>query len=169
MNFCTTKGKRLSTSQDDHPNSTGLCSESSPNSPIVRATRSTFSKKPFVVSLASRTVEVANVLDLVQYMIGCIFSWTHTQQDHYPPLPGCVWQHLVEAPDRRQSPALLSRRVWGLQKELVWYYVLALDENGRWKQYTYTVCHGDSDMTLGQRTISFSSFNVEVIVVTCGE
>lgn len=46
----------------DHLEITGFRSESSPNSPIVRATRSTFSRKPFVVSLASRTVEVANDL-----------------------------------------------------------------------------------------------------------
>lgn len=43
-------------------------SEFSPNSPIVRATRSTFSRKPFVVSLASRTVEVANDLRFVNIM-----------------------------------------------------------------------------------------------------
>jgi hypothetical protein len=39
------------------------CSASSPNSPIVRTTRSTFSRKALRVRRARRTVSVANVLD----------------------------------------------------------------------------------------------------------
>lgn len=46
------------------PNHDGVCSASCPNSRKVRATRSIFSRNPFAVRRANRTVDVVKVLTI---------------------------------------------------------------------------------------------------------